>query len=94
MQKETLWLKLLDHLANKLPVSRLQETDRLYCLRNLGVPMCIRCFLYCIEKGFDKLYLNKEAIDKDLEDNWAVQKPSRPYSEGRITRNLTKRSNI
>lgn len=65
---------LFDHLANKLPVSRLQRdlTDSTV-LRNLGVPMAHTLLAFiALKKGFDKLYLNKEAIDKDLEDNWAV----------------------
>ena len=87
---------LFDHLANKLPVSRLQRdlTDSTV-LRNLGVPMAHTLLAFiALKKGFDKLYLNKEAIDKDLKTILLFQKPSRPYSEGRITRNLTKRSNI
>ena len=62
------------HLAQKLPVSRLQRdlTDSTV-LRNVGVPMAhsviaIRSTL----KGLDKLLLNREAIDRDLGKMWSV----------------------
>jgi adenylosuccinate lyase len=65
---------LFEHLSAKLPVSRLQRdlTDSTV-LRNIGVPMAHTYLaLKSIEKGLAKLELNKPAIDKDLEDNWAV----------------------
>lgn len=65
---------LLEHFAAKLPISRLQRdlTDSTV-LRNLGVPLAhVMIALKSLEKGIDKLQLNKAAIDKDLEDNWAV----------------------
>lgn len=65
---------LLEHLAGKLPVSRLQRdlTDSTV-LRNIGVPFAhIILALKSIEKGLGKLVLNSSAIDTDLEDNWAV----------------------
>ena len=65
---------LFEHLAAKLPVSRLQRdlTDSTV-LRNIGVPMAHTYLaLKSIEKGLAKLELNKPALDKDLEDNWAV----------------------
>ena len=58
----------------KLPVSRLQRdlTDSTV-LRNLGVPFAHTLISFkSILKGFGKLIINKEAIDSDLEDNWAV----------------------
>ena len=65
---------VLEHLASKLPISRLQRdlTDSTV-LRNVGVPfghmvIAIQSML----KGLDKLLLNKVAIDRDLENNWAV----------------------
>ncbi|MBQ1697280.1 MAG: adenylosuccinate lyase, partial [Bacteroidales bacterium] len=65
---------VLTFLAQKLPVSRLQRdlTDSTV-LRNVGVPfghtvVAIKSLL----KGLDKLILHKEAIDADLEANWAV----------------------
>ena len=65
---------LLDHLARKLPVSRLQRdlTDSTV-LRNIGVPFAHMVIAYkSILKGLDKLLLNNAALHQDLEDNWAV----------------------
>jgi adenylosuccinate lyase len=65
---------LLEFLAAKLPVSRLQRdlTDSTV-LRNLGVPLAHALIAYgSLLKGLDKLELNPAAIHQDLEDNWAV----------------------
>ncbi len=65
---------LLDHLSNKLPVSRLQRdlTDSTV-LRNIGVPLGHGLIAtQSIQKGLSKLVLNPVAIHQDLEDNWAV----------------------
>lgn len=65
---------LLEHLAGKLPVSRLQRdlTDSTV-LRNIGVPFAhIVLALKSIEKGLSKLVLNTNALNADLEANWAV----------------------
>jgi adenylosuccinate lyase len=65
---------IFEHLSAKLPISRLQRdlTDSTV-LRNIGVPLAHTFLaLKSIEKGIGKLELNKAAIDKDLEDNWAV----------------------
>ena len=65
---------LLDHLANKLPISRLQRdlTDSTV-LRNIGVPMAHTLIAFrSLEKGLSKLVLNNEAIYNDLDRNWAV----------------------
>ena len=65
---------ILEHLSAKLPISRLQRdlTDSTV-LRNVGVPLGhILIALKSLEKGINKLELNKAAIDQDLEDNWAV----------------------
>lgn len=65
---------LLDHLSNKLPISRLQRdlTDSTV-LRNVGVPLShILIALKSLEKGMGKLILNDEAIQADLNNNWAV----------------------
>ena len=62
------------HLAGKLPVSRLQRdlTDSTV-LRNTGVPIAHTVIAFkSILKGLGKLIINKEAIEKDLEQNWAV----------------------
>lgn len=65
---------IFEHLSAKLPISRLQRdlTDSTV-LRNIGVPFghCLIAFSSLL-KGLDKLILNQEAINKDLENNWAV----------------------
>ncbi len=65
---------ILMHLSTKLPVSRLQRdlTDSTV-LRNVGVPM--GHMVIAIEsslKGLRKLLLNVEAINRDLDNCWAV----------------------
>merc|ERR550537_1032717 len=65
---------ILEHLSQKLPVSRLQRdlTDSTV-LRNIGVPLGHTAIaLASIQKGLGKLLINKAAIDRDLEANWAV----------------------
>ena len=65
---------LYEHFSSKLPVSRLQRdlTDSTV-LRNIGVPFAHTILaLKSIEKGLDKLVLNKEKLLQDLENNWAV----------------------
>lgn len=65
---------LLEHLAAKLPISRLQRdlTDSTV-LRIIGVPLGhMLIALESLEKGLGKLELNRAAIDADLEENWAV----------------------
>lgn len=65
---------IFEHLSAKLPISRLQRdlTDSTV-LRNIGIPLAHTFLaLKSLEKGIAKLELNKAAIDKDLEDNWAV----------------------
>ncbi len=62
------------HLATKLPVSRLQRdlTDSTV-LRNIGVPMAHSVIaMQSLLKGLNKVILNREAFDRDLENNWAV----------------------
>lgn len=65
---------LYEFLAAKLPVSRLQRdlTDSTV-LRNLGVPIAHQMIaLTALLRGLNKLELNQEAINYDLEGNWAV----------------------
>ena len=65
---------MLEHLAAKLPVSRLQRdlTDSTV-LRNLGVPFgYIFVALSSIDRGMNKLLVDEVALKKDLADNWAV----------------------
>ena len=65
---------ILEHLSSKLPISRLQRdlTDSTV-LRNVGVPVGhIVISLQSTLKGLGKLLLNKDALERDLEHNWAV----------------------
>jgi len=65
---------IFSHLAQKLPVSRLQRdlTDSTV-LRNIGVPLGHTLIaLESTLKGLGKLLLNREAIDRDLENSWNV----------------------
>jgi len=65
---------ILEHLAGKLPISRLQRdlTDSTV-LRNIGVPMAHTVIAFrSIQKGLDKITVNPKAIENDLENNWAV----------------------
>lgn len=65
---------ILDHLATKLPVSRLQRdlTDSTV-LRNIGVPLGhMMIALASTLKGLNKLLLNEAAINRDLDNMWNV----------------------
>ncbi len=65
---------VLEHLAAKLPVSRLQRdlTDSTVT-RNIGVPLAHTLIGYkSILRGLGKLLLNEAALKADLEQNWAV----------------------
>ena len=65
---------VLAHLAQKLPISRLQRdlTDSTV-LRNVGVPMGHMVIaIQSTLKGLRKLVLNQEAINRDLDNCWAV----------------------
>jgi len=65
---------LFEHLAAKLPVSRLQRdlTDSTV-LRNIGVPVGHTLIaMKSTIKGLNKLLLNEPAINAHLEANWAV----------------------
>ena len=65
---------IFEHLSAKLPVSRMQRdlTDSTV-LRNVGVPFghTIIGFASTL-KGLNKLLLNREKFEQDLENNWAV----------------------
>ena len=65
---------LFEHLASKLPVSRLQRdlTDSTV-LRNIGVPMAHTIIAFhSLLKGLDRLIVNYPALDADLTHNWMV----------------------
>lgn len=65
---------IFEHLSAKLPISRLQRdlTDSTV-LRNVGVPFAHTMIAFqSTMKGLNKLLLNKEKFEKDLENNWAV----------------------
>lgn len=65
---------LFTHLAEKLPISRLQRdlTDSTV-LRNIGVPLAHTLIAFdSIVKGLNKLLVNEQKIQQDLEQNWIV----------------------
>ncbi len=65
---------MFEHLSAKLPISRLQRdlTDSTV-LRNIGVPFAHTLIAFqSTLKGLDKLLLNTEKLEHDLEHNWAV----------------------
>jgi len=65
---------ILQFLAQKLPISRLQRdlTDSTV-LRNIGVPLGHSIIaIQSTLKGLRKLILNPEALQKDLDNTWAV----------------------
>lgn len=65
---------IFEHLSAKLPISRLQRdlTDSTV-LRNIGVPLAhTHLALQSLIKGLGKLELNPSAIERDLDNNWAV----------------------
>ena len=65
---------IFDHLSMKLPISRLQRdlTDSTVT-RNIGVPIAHTIIaLNSIIKGVNKLIINTNAIERDLNNNWAV----------------------
>ena len=65
---------IFEHLSHKLPISRMQRdlTDSTVS-RNIGVPIAHTMIsIASLEKGLGKLLLNKQALERDLENNWAV----------------------
>lgn len=65
---------VLSHLSTKLPVSRLQRdlTDSTV-LRNVGIPMGHALIAFASTlKGLRKLLINVDAINRDLDNTWAV----------------------
>ena len=67
-------LALFEHLAMKLPVSRLQRdlTDSTV-IRNIGVPLGHTLIaLLSIKKGLSRVSLHQEVLEHDLETHWEV----------------------
>ncbi len=65
---------VFEHLSAKLPVSRLQRdlTDSTV-LRNVGVPLAHTVIAFkALLRGLDKIILNNQALDDDLNANWMV----------------------
>ena len=65
---------IFEHLSMKLPISRLQRdlTDSTV-LRNVGVPFGHSLIAFhSLLKGLNKLIVNTDKINSDLEGNWAV----------------------
>ncbi len=65
---------IFEYLSMKLPVSRLQRdlTDSTV-LRNIGVPIGHSILAFnSLLKGLNKLIVNTDKLNSDLENNWAV----------------------
>jgi len=65
---------IFTHLADKLPISRLQRdlTDSTV-LRNIGVPVAHSLIaLKSVKKGLGKLLLNEDKLHQELENSWIV----------------------
>ena len=65
---------IFDHLSLKLPVSRLQrDLSDSTVIRNTGVPFGHTIIAFTsLLKGLNKLIVNLEKINKDLDNNWMV----------------------
>lgn len=64
----------LEHLSNKLPISRLQrDLSDSTVLRNIGVPYAHSLIAYnSLKFGLNKLDVNKSKIDEDLDNHWEI----------------------
>jgi adenylosuccinate lyase len=65
---------IFDHMSMKLPISRLQRdlTDSTV-LRNIGVPVGHTIIAFnSMLKGLNKIVVNEDRINSDLENNWVV----------------------
>jgi len=65
---------LLLHLSAKLPISRLQrDLSDSTVIRNIGVPIAHSMIAYnAIIKGLNKLTINQDTINAELNDNWVI----------------------
>ena len=67
-------INMFEFLSRKLPISRLQRdlTDSTVS-RNIGVPLAHTLIaLSSLNKGLDKIDINKSVIKNDLDNNWAI----------------------
>jgi adenylosuccinate lyase len=65
---------LLSHMAEKLPVSRMQrDLSDSTVQRNIGSALCYSYLAYkSLMKGLSKVEVEKDAIKKDLENKWEL----------------------
>jgi len=65
---------LFEGLSAKLPISRLQrDLSDSTVTRNIGVPLAHSIVvLKSLQRGINKLIINKEKLNEELENNWAV----------------------
>jgi len=65
---------ILEHLADKLPISRLQrDLSDSTVIRNIGVPFAHSLIAYdSLKKGLKKLEVNKPKIDDDINNHWEI----------------------
>ncbi|HBC77555.1 MAG TPA: adenylosuccinate lyase [Bacteroidales bacterium] len=65
---------IFEHMSMKLPVSRLQrDLSDSTVLRNIGVPVGHTVIAFnSMLKGLNKIVVNLDKINSDLENNWAV----------------------
>lgn len=65
---------LLTHLSAKLPISRLQrDLSDSTVMRNIGIPLAHSIISYkAITRGLNKLIVNNEIINRDLNNNWGI----------------------
>lgn len=65
---------LFNHLALKLPISRLQrDLSDSTVMRNVGSAMAYSFIAYqSLVKGTERLTVNEDALNSDLENNWSV----------------------
>lgn len=65
---------ILAHLADKLPISRLQrDLSDSTVLRNIGTPLGhVLLALASFSKGLSKIQIDQVSIQRDLDQNWSV----------------------
>jgi adenylosuccinate lyase len=65
---------IFSFFSEKLPISRMQrDLSDSTVLRNIGVPIAhTHIAIQSLIQGINKLAVNKEVINKDLDSNWQV----------------------